>query len=733
MIHTGVETYPAELDKIFKNVPALTPVDRQFIFKAYERAEKAHTGAVRASGEPFISHPMEVARILSELKMDAPTLAAAILHDVVEDTPVELTALEHEFGLETAQLVNGVTKLDKLPTDTQGMRGGKAGDRDIGTLRKIFLAMSNDIRVVLIKLADRLHNMRTLGHLKPEKQQRMAKETMDIFAPLANRLGMWQIKWELEDLSFRYLYPEAYKMIADHLAERRVDREKYMERVKARLNAELLKEGITATISARPKHIYSIWKKMERKKTGFDEIYDVRAVRVIVEDQATCYQVLGVVHNLWKPIPKEFDDYIAAPKDNFYRSLHTAVFDDEIGRKPLEIQIRTREMHEHAEYGIAAHWRYKEGARHDEEFEKRLEYMRRMMDFDDAETNNNAAEYVNAMKSDVFRSRVYVFSPKGDIFDLPAGSTPVDFAYHVHTEIGHRCRGAKVNGALVGLDYELKPGDRVEINTTKRGGPSLDWLNPDLAYIATNRARSKIREWFKHQGIDKNIANGRSIVDKELKRLGLGATSQESVASLFNFNRMEDFLAAVGRGDITGAQIASRVLEAERQAKAANPPDMLSPNAEPRRYPVNDPEGIHVDGNHGMAINLARCCNPVRGDAIIGYVTRGRGVTIHRYDCPNSPIRTEAERLIKVNWGPANGKTYPVPIIVTAYDRDGLMGDVGSVVAAEGINMSSVSITTRNSVATFFLTLELEDIGRVSRILAKIEQLPNVIEARRRL
>ncbi|CAG0949995.1 MAG: bifunctional (p)ppGpp synthetase/guanosine-3',5'-bis(diphosphate) 3'-pyrophosphohydrolase [Anaerolinea sp.] len=725
------EVYPPELDKLFKNVPRLTAVDRQFVLKAYERAAEAHKGGVRASGEPYITHPVAVAFILSELKLDAPTLAAALLHDVVEDCDIPIEVIENEFGLEVSRLVDGVTKLEKLPTNTENMKGGKAGDREAETLRKIFLAMGNDIRVVLIKLADRLHNMRTLGFLSLERQRRMAKETMDIFAPLANRLGMWQMKWELEDLSFRYLEPESYKEIATYLNERRTDRERSMEQVKARLQHALAENSIQATISARPKHIYSIFRKMERKKVRFSEVYDVRAVRVIVNDKNTCYQVLGIVHNLWRPIPAEFDDYIASPKDNFYQSLHTAVI-DETG-KNLEIQIRTWEMHEHAEYGVAAHWRYKEGTARDEEFEKRLRHLRKLMDFsDDHEAQEDPVAYLDAMKSDVFQNRVYVFSPKGDIFDLPAGSTPIDFAYHIHTEIGNRCRGARVNGAQVGLDYQLKSGDRVEIINTKRGGPSLDWLNPNLGYVHTSRARGKIKTYFKKQDYDKNVVMGREVVDRELKRLGVASMPRETVAEMFNFTKVDDFLSAVGSGDITGAQIATKILDAERKASLENPPDMLLPTAEPLRHPVQDSEGIDVMGNSGMLINLARCCNPVRGDEIVGYVTRGRGVTVHRTDCSSLRSGMEPERMVPVNWGKANGRTYPVPVIILAYDREGLMRDVGAVIADENINMNNVSITTRNSVATFLLTMEMQDVSHISRVLARIEQLPNVIEARRR-
>jgi GTP pyrophosphokinase len=474
---------------------------------------------------------------------------------------------------------------------------------------------------------------------------------------------------------------------------------------------------------------------MERKHVPFAEIYDVHAVRVIVDTKPLCYQVLGIVHSIWHPIPSEFDDYIAAPKENFYQSLHTAVVDSD--GKTLEIQIRTQEMHENAEYGVAAHWRYKEGSNRDEQFEKRLRHLRQLMDFgDDDETKDDAVAFIDAMKSDVFQNRVYVFTPKGDIFDLPAGSSPIDFAYHVHTEIGNRCRGARINGAQVGLDYRLQSGDRVEILTSKRGGPSLDWLNPNLGYVHTSRARSKIRAWFKKQSREKNIALGRDVVERELKRLGLSAMPRESIANLFNYNSLDDFLSSVGFGDVTGAQIAAKVLEAERknQRDTATDADELVANEEvSTKRPAHTSTGIDIMGDSGMLINLGRCCNPVRGDPIVGYITRGKGVTVHRSDCPNVVNSMETERFISVSWGNAPEKGYPVPVIIVAYDREGLMRDVGAVMANENINLTNVNISTRNSVATFLVTMEMADLGQLSRVLAKIEQLPNVIEARRRV
>src|SRR5258708_2810603 len=645
---------PMELENLYKAVPKLAPSDRQMIEKAYHFACHAHEGQTRKSGEPYMMHPVAVAQILAELHMDAEAISAALLHDVVEDTPVTLEDIDVKCGIDVARLVDGVTKMEKLATDVENMKGGKPGSRESEYLRKTFLAVGSDIRVVLIKLADRLHNMRTLGYLAPDRQRRMAKETMDIFAPLANRLGIWQMKWELEDLSFRYLSPEKYKELASKIAERRADREKYMHRVKDVLTKELAKHDIHAQVSARPKHIYSISRKMERKRVPFEEIYDVRAVRVIVHDKPTCYMVLGVIHSIWHPIPGEFDDYIAASKDNFYQSLYTTVLDDE--GNTLEVQIRTPDMHDHAEYGVAARWRYKEGVGRDDEFEKRLMYLRRLMEFEDDDVEQNADEFIDAMKSDVFEDRVYAFTPHGDIVDLPGGATPIDFAYHIHTDVGNRCRGARVNGQLVGLDHRLKSGDRVEILTSKRGGPTRDWHNHNRGDVQPKRARRETPIWFRQIATEKNIVLGRDMADRELKRLGLDAMPRETIPGMFNYGKVDDFLSSVGYGDITGAQIATKVLEAERKVQretAANAGPSVSETPEVHAPPVNASDGIDIMGDGGMLINLGRCCNPVQGDSIVGYITRGKGVTVHRADCPNVINSTEHERFINVSWGRA--------------------------------------------------------------------------------
>ncbi|MCK6578211.1 MAG: bifunctional (p)ppGpp synthetase/guanosine-3',5'-bis(diphosphate) 3'-pyrophosphohydrolase [Anaerolineae bacterium] len=713
-------------------LPDLTPNDRSLIERAYHTAETAHAGQMRKSGEPFFSHCVAVATILAELKLDAEAISAALLHDVVEDTDIPLETLRAEFGKSVALIVNGVSKLRNLPEVQLGDKRSKASvDRSYENIRKMALAMNDDVRVVLVKLADRLHNMRTLGYMPAEKQRRIAQETLDIYAPLANRLGIWQFKWELEDLAFRYLNPDKYREIARQVDERRADREGYLQQIMDTLRTEIEHAGVTgAIISARPKHIYSIYRKMERKDVAFEHVYDVRALRVIVDSVPHCYQVLGIVHNLWRPVPGEFDDYIAAPKENFYRSLHTAVRDNQ--GKTLEVQIRTMEMHEHAEYGIAAHWRYKEGRKghqRDLAFEERINHIRRLMEF--GGDTDDAAAFVQKMKAEVFQDRIYVFTPKGDIIDLANGATPIDFAYHVHTDIGHHCRGAKINGRLVNLTYTLKTGDQVDIVTQNRGGPSLDWLNPNLGYVRTERARAKIRHWFRKQNREKSIQQGREVLERELKRLGvLEKTSLEEIGAGFHFDRLEDFLAEVGAGGINGAQIGAHILERENAGEEE--PDERSVLVErPTTIPKNGGSGISVLGAGGMLVTLARCCKPVPGDPIVGFITRGRGVMVHRQDCGN--IVAEPERRIEVEWGKEDAQSqHAVDIEIVAYDRKGLMLDIATVVADEKINMTSVNVSTKQNIATFYLTIEIGSKEQLSRVLSRLETIKSVTEVHRR-
>ncbi|OGO13919.1 MAG: (p)ppGpp synthetase [Chloroflexi bacterium RBG_13_68_17] len=711
------------IDALLKSLPdSITPVERDLVQRAYRLAESAHEGQKRLSGEPYVQHCLAVAQILAELGAPVPVVTAGLLHDTVEDTSVTLDHIQKEFGREIARLVDGVTKLTQLPRVSgrsrppKEERGAKA-ELQKETLRKTFMAMGEDVRVVLIKLADRLHNMRTLSHLPADKRARIARETLEIFAPLANRLGIWQVKWELEDLGFRYVYPEKYKEIANQVAEGRQNREKALRKISERLRTVLAEAGIEAEVTARPKHLYSIFRKMERKGVPFDMVLDVRGVRIVVANDHDCYLALGAIHHHWKPVPGGFDDYIATPKENFYQSLHTAViFDD---GKTVEVQIRTPEMHTNAEFGIAAHWRYKEGRKRDEAYEQRINWLRRLMEW--RQDVDDASDFVDAMKSDVFDDRVYAFTPKGDIVDLPAGSTPIDFAYHIHTDIGHRCRGAKINGKLVGLDHKLQTGDSVEILTARRGGPSRDWLNPSLELVKTQRARGKIRQWFKRQDREQNVSHGRALLDRELHRLGIESLTYDQITRDLGFTQVEDLLSAIGCGDIHLGKIVTRLVEKEE-------PELVE-----LKVPAVRAEGAAVDevsirGVSGLLTSLARCCKPAPGDPIIGYVTRGRGATIHRSDCPNVLRLSDKERLIQVSWGQPH-TTYPVSVRIRAYDREGLMRDVSTLVSNEGINMPSVNVSTKNSLAVFNLELGITDISQLSRVLNRLEALPNVLEA----
>ena len=730
------------LERLLEQLPEnYTLTERELIQRAYRVAAEAHQDQKRHSGEPYINHCLAVASILADLHVPPEVIAAGLLHDTVEDTSVTLNDLRKDFGETIAILVDGVTKLTNLPrvsrddqhaeklngnngtepSDASANNGtlGRKQDLVSETLRKTFLAMGDDVRVVIIKLADRLHNMRTLGFMPEPKRKRIAKETLDIFAPLANRLGIWQIKWELEDLGFRHLNPEKYKEIAEQIQERRPDREVQIEAIKAILSELLESHHIKAEISGRPKHIYSIYKKMTQKGKPFDLVRDVRAVRLIVPDVPSCYAALGVIHTHWRPIPGEFDDYIAAPKDNFYQSLHTAVIYDD--KRPLEVQIRTTEMHENAEYGIAAHWRYKEGTHRDKSYEQRINWLRNMMEW--RTDVNDAQEFVEGMKSDVFQDRVYVFTPRGDIIDLSAGSTPIDFAYHVHTDIGHRCRGARVNGKLVPLYQELKTGDQVEILTAKRGGPSRDWLNPNLGLVKTQRARTKIKAWFKKQEDEQNLAQGRATLERELQRLGITNINFEKMARELGYKIPDEMFIALGNGDLAVNKVIKHLSEAEETA------DILEATI-PAQDAKSSTDAVEVVGLKGLLSTVARCCNPMPGDQIVGYITRGRGATIHRQDCPNILRRKDTERLLQVDWGKVE-RTFPVHITVKAYDRQGLMGDISTLLQAENVNIADVSINFNRTVADIKLVVEIRDLAQLSRVLTRIESLPNVLEAQR--
>ena len=695
--------------------------------KVAEWAVDAHHGQERVSGEPYHSHVFAVAEILNSLNLDYETLAAAMLHDVVEDTDVSLDDVSSKFGPVIASLVDGVTKMDRIEEFQQAGKARLYEGGQAESLRKLLLAMAEDVRVVLIKLADRLHNMRTLEHLDAERQQRIAQETLDIYAPLANRLGIWQIKWELEDLSLRYLEPDAYQNLVTQLHESREERERYISKVINILDKALKKEGIKALVSGRPKHINSIWRKMQRKHLEFDQIFDMRAVRILVEEEKDCYAALGIVHGLWRHIPKEFDDYIANPKENLYRSLHTAVVGPESAN--LEIQIRTNEMHQHAELGVAAHWRYKEGSGFDPGYEEKIAWLRQLLEWKEEE--HSANDFVDRFKSEAFLERIYVLTPQGKIIDLPQGSTPLDFAYAVHTEVGHRCRGAKVNGRIVPLTRELQNSEQVEVLTTRQGEPSRDWLNAHLGYLKTSRARSRVRAWFKHQDYELNVSAGRAILDRELLRLGITGLPIEKMANRFSLKQADELFAAIGRGDIHTGQLANVASELMPRSEPVQPEKKRTR----RKKQGGSPGDIKIQGVGNLLTTITRCCSPVPNDPIIGYITRGRGVSIHRQDCGNV-LRLQGDdkdRLIEVGWGEPSEDVYSVDISVEAYDRSGLLSDITAVLANEKINLSGVNTATDKSdgIARMRLTLEISDIGQLSRVLTLIGQLPNVVEARR--
>jgi guanosine-3',5'-bis(diphosphate) 3'-pyrophosphohydrolase len=706
----------ADRDQLLKRIEALHPDAVAEVDRAIEFALQAHGSQQRASGEPFFIHPLEVATILADLQMDAPTVIAGLLHDVVEDTETSHEELAAGFGETVAQLVEGVTKLKRVKLKSRA-ETDDLDEEQAENLRKMFLAMVDDIRVVIIKLADRLHNMRTLQYLPADRQMRKARETLDVYAPLANRLGIWQLKWQLEDLSFRYLDPDSYHEIAQLLAARRAERAAYLEQVIALLKERLAREGIRARITGRPKHLYSIYHKMVEKSRDFDQIYDLHGVRIIVHEVRECYHALGIVHTLWRPIPGEFDDYIAMPKDNLYQSLHTAVI--AMDGKPLEVQIRTEEMHQVAEYGIAAHWRYKEGSRRDENLEAKINWLRQASEW--REDVEDANQFMDSLRSDVFAERVYVFTPRGDIVDLPKGSTPVDFAYEIHSEIGHRCRGARVDGRLVSLDYQLHTGEKIEIITAKQGGPSRDWLNPHLNYVATQRARQKIRQWFRQEQREQNIATGREVLDRELRRLGFDQESYAEIAKLFKFSKVDDFLQAVGYGDISAAQIARKIDDSADRSEGLKF-KAISETA------VSD---IQVKGVGDLLTRLATCCKPVPGDQIVGYITRGKGITVHRTDCPNIVNIKDVERLINVSWGVAQ-QAYPMVVEVQAFDRSGMLRDIAAVVADLSLNMSSANVVTHaDHTATIVVTVGVKNVSQLATLLSRFQSVHDVLDVRR--
>ena len=685
--------------------------------RAYTYAAEAHEGQRRVSGGPYIEHPAAVALLLAQLGMDPATIAAAMLHDVPEDTSRTSEDIRREFGDEIARLVEGVTKLSKF--------SGKSSDEhQAENIRKMFLAMADDLRVVVIKLADRLHNMRTLGAMPIEKQHRIAKQTMEIYAPLAHRLGIWQIKWELEDLSFKYIEPERYRELSELLASRRTVRERYIDRTMKLLGAELEKSGVKAELSGRPKHLWSIAEKMKRKHVGVDQVYDLLAIRVIVADVPTCYAVLGVAHTLWPPIPGQFDDYIAVPKNNMYQSLHTAVMGPD--GQPIEIQVRTHDMHALAEYGIAAHWRYKEGGKGDANYESKLAWVRQLMEWQHDVAD--ATEFVESLKVDVFQDQVFVFTPKGEVKDLPSGATPIDFAYRIHTDIGHRTIGAKVNGRIVPLDHKLQSGDIVEIVTSKAArGPSRDWIT----MVQTPGAREKIRQWFKRQHREENVAHGRELLDRELKRIAqrpLSDISEEDlqrVTERLNLHDIDTLFASLGYGALTAAQVVTRL-------GIVDDHELAIPEIAPPQPPPTARGGVRVKGVGDLLVRFGVCCNPVPGDPVTGYITRGRGVTVHRTDCTNVRGSAEAERIVEVEWEGTLARTYPVAIRVDGWDRVGFIRDVAAVISENGVQMVSLSSSTNpDKSATVNATLQVASVEQLSRVLAKLESVRDVFTVSR--
>jgi guanosine-3',5'-bis(diphosphate) 3'-pyrophosphohydrolase len=699
--------------------PQMTPADVARVREAVAFAVQAHGEQRRASGEPYVTHPIAAAITLAELGLDATAIQAAVLHDVPEDTDHSLGEIEERFGPEVAHLVDGVTKLSKFSTHSHEVRQAES-------IRKMFLAMADDIRVVLIKLADRLHNMRTLGSLPPEKQTRIARQTLEIYAPLAERLGIWQMKWELEDLAFKALEPDRYRELVGSLDTRRRHRESYVQRAIDELAPHLTEAGIEADLSGRPKHIYSIWRKMQRKGASFGEIYDMYAIRILVDEVKDCYAALGVVHSLWHPIPGQFDDYIAVPKSNGYQSLHTAVI--ALDGKPLEIQIRTQAMHAISEVGIAAHWRYKEGSRSERAYDAKLAWLRQLMDWQ--RDVADATEFVEGIKLDVFQDQVFVFTPKGEVKDLPAGATPLDFAYRIHTDVGHRCIGAKVNNRLVPLDYRLRNGDIVEIVTTKgEHGPSRDWL----ALVRTGHAREKIRQWFKKEERSENIVHGREALERELRRLArtsIKAVGQDKlldVARGYGYDSLEDFYAAIGYG-ATGAQQVVMRLGVVDDTQQDTLPTVAPPPSVARTG------GVRVKGVGDLLVRFGGCCHPIPGDPIVGFITRGKGVTVHLNRCPTVVNEREVARLIDVEWEAAPLQTYPIAIRVEAHDRTGLLNDIAGAVAENKVNIVAANMSiTGDHTAIVVATLQVASVSQLARVMGRIEQVKDVLSVQRDL
>ena len=708
----------------------LTDDECNQVLKAFELADKAHEGQYRASGEPYIMHPLAVADILAHLQIDHITLMAALMHDVVEDTSYSKEDLEEMFGSEVAFLVDGVTKLNQFQYETKE-------DRQMENYRKMILAMAKDVRVVVIKLGDRLHNMRTLKHMRSDKQKRIAKETLEIFAPLAHRLGIFNVKWELEDLSFRYLEPEKYYDLVDQMKQKRQVREDIVNDTMSQLTKALGEAHIKADIKGRPKHFYSIYKKMKKDNRDLSQIYDLLAVRVIVDSIPDCYAVLGIAHSLWKPLPYRFKDYISMPKSNMYQSLHTTV----IGTmgQPVEIQIRTWEMHRVSEYGVAAHWRYKEGNKNgDKDFDQKVAWLRQVLEWQDT---SNPTELVNALKLDVFSGEVFVFTPKGDVVKLPIGSVPLDFAYRVHTDVGHRCVGAKVNGKIVPLDYTLQNGDIVDIITSKTSKPSLDWLN----IVGSSESKSKIRNWFKRENKAENIEKGLEALEKEAKRLNyswkelIADNRLQQVTKQLKAGTEEEMFAACGYGGIPVSTVLLRLIELYKKSKEAeeskrSTAQIIEKLKSQGQKKTKNGTGVLVKGEAGVMVRMAKCCNPVPGDDIIGYITRGRGVSVHRCDCSSMGHTPEdLERMIEVSWDGSSGESFHVGIDIQAYDRNGLLMEVMAVLSELKITITNINAKVQEDTknVSINVTVDIRDISQLDFVMTKLRRIREVYTVQR--
>lgn len=715
----------------------LTEDQVAFVRKAYELAAEAHAVQRRKSGEPYIIHPIGVASILAQLQMDDKTLAAAFLHDVVEDTDYTLDDIKERFGVVVANLVDGVTKLGKIEYISKE-------DRQIENYRKMFLAMARDIRVVLIKLADRLHNMRTMKYMPVHKQQSISRETLEIYAPLAHRLGIYTIKWELEDLAFRYMEPDIYYNLVEQVKIKRREREAMINEAMAEMKESLEKANIKCEIQGRPKNFYSIHKKMLRDHKELNEIYDLLAIRVLVDTVKDCYGTLGIVHSMWRPIPGRFKDYVAVPKSNMYQSLHTTVLST--GGQPLEIQIRTFEMHRISEYGIAAHWRYKESggskpasqSSTDKGFDAKLSWLRQLLEWH--QDMNDSRDFVNTVKMDIFADEVFVFTPRGDVIDLPVGSVPIDFAYRIHTDVGNRCVGAKVNGRIVPLDFKLSNGDIVEVITSKQSsGPSRDWLN----IVGSSDTRNKIKGWFKKERREENIIKGREMLEKEAKRLGYDPKvlarpeKLKEAGTKLRIDSDENLLAALGYGGVTLNSVISKLVEIYKKDQKLNTTKDLSEllaELKPRKSKAKASHGILVKGEEGIMVKLARCCNPIPGDPVIGYITRGSGVSVHRADCPNvlSNNPDEQSRLIEVSWDVGIDSVYKVNIVITSVNRPGMMADIMMATSEAKLNIFSLNCRTdKNKVATTHIGLDISSLEQLEYIMNRIRRMKGVYSVER--